>query len=77
MLWIKIEVTDICTHLILKVKAIQKCQHCQLCIKGRLHWVQQRHHKVEYKLKIHKTCPKDRSPASKCLNSETFIVLVV
>ena len=32
MLWIKIEVTDICTQLILKVKAIQKCQHCQLCV---------------------------------------------
>ena len=31
MLWIKIEMTDIYVHLIFKVKAIQKCQHCQLC----------------------------------------------
>ena len=28
----KIEVTDNNIHQIFKVKAIQKCQHCQLCV---------------------------------------------
>ena len=30
MLWIKIEITD--NYLIFKVKAIQKCKHCQICV---------------------------------------------
>ena len=32
MLSIKIEVTDNYIYLILKAEAIQKCQHCKLCV---------------------------------------------
>ena len=32
MLQIKIKMTDNYIHLIVKVKSIQKCQQCQLCV---------------------------------------------